>query len=59
MDEPRGPYVWEAELELQYHTLKQTLLIAAEDCEKRGHSKSVSERFRAAAEVCERAGQTP
>jgi hypothetical protein len=44
---------------LYYIALHASLLVAAEDCEARGHDKAVCERFRAAAAVCERVSNPP
>ena len=43
----------------RWHILKMSLIIAAQDCEARGHDKGVLDRFIGAAAVCDRAGQPP
>jgi hypothetical protein len=55
----QGDFVEQVERTASYDALRTTLLAAAADCDKRGHSKAVVQRFKAAAEVCGTAGKDP
>ena len=43
----------------RYDRLRELLLVAADDCDERGHAKAISDRFRGAAAICERAAHQP
>jgi hypothetical protein len=58
-EEEQGDFVEQVELGLLYNDLKTRLLAAAEDCEKRGYNRAVTDRFKAAAAVCDLAGDAP